>query len=119
MRCSSPATSVSSRPSSHSKRSQKNQPRQDAAGAYALLRRMTTGRWPAWRILGTAAPARDLVVGVEWLRGSEDRYAVATISPDGRSVEWTPCASSGDVLDLLEQVPVHVPVPEGRQREVA
>ena len=103
----------------HTSATQSGQPRPDTTGAYALLRRMTTGRWPVWRILGTAAPARDLVVGVEWLRGSEDRYAVATISLDGTSVEWAPCSSSTDVLDMLEQVPVHVPVPEGRQREVA
>ena len=106
------ATSVSSRPRSSSK---SPQPRPDAAGAYALLRRMTTGRWPIWKILGTAAPARDLIVGVEWLRGSSSRYAVATISPDGRALSWTPCGSSGDVLDRLEQVPG----PEGRAREVA
>jgi hypothetical protein len=120
------ATSVSSRPRSSSKSPRTNQTRPDAAGAYALLRRMTTGRWPLWRVLGTAAPARDLVVGVEWLRGSKGaghRYAVATIGSDGKSVEWTPCASSGDALDMLERVPqvpvLRVPVPEGRQREVA
>lgn len=81
------------------------------SGARALLHRMTCGRWPLWRILGTAAPSRDLIVGVEWLRGSGGgRYAVATISLDGRSVSWVPCGSSGDVLDLLdllERVPAH------------
>jgi hypothetical protein len=102
-----PATSVSARPGSPSQSPQKNQPRQDAAGAYALLRRMSTGRWPIWRILGTAAPARDLIVGVEWLRGSSSRYAVATISPDGRALSWTPCSSSTEAIDLLEQVPAH------------
>jgi hypothetical protein len=83
---------------------------------------MTTGRWPLWRVLGTAAPARDLLVGVEWLRGSKEagsRYAVATISPDGRSISWAPCSGSGDVIDRLEQVPVLVPIPEGRQQRVA
>ena len=113
-----PATSVSARPRSPS---QSPQPR-PAAGAYALLRRMTTGRWPIWRILGTAAPCVDLVVGVEWLRGSSSRYAVATISPDGRALSWTPCGSSGDVLDRLDRVPIRVPIQvpirEGRQ-EVA
>ncbi len=110
-----PATSVSARPRSPSEHPQKNQPRQDAAGAYALLRRMTSGRWPVWKILGTAAPARDLVVGVEWLRGSGSRYAVATISPDGRALSWIPCSNSGDVIDRLEEVPIS----EGRQQEVA
>ena len=109
-----PATSVSSRPRPASKNPQ---PR-PAAGAYALLRRMTCGRWPIWRILGTAAPARDLVVGVEWIRGSGSRYAVAIISPDGRALSWAPCSDSGDVIDRLEQVPVHGPIREGRQ-EVA
>lgn len=106
----------------HSTTTQSGQPRSDAAGAYALLRRMTTGRWPIWRILGTAAPCTSLVVGVEWLRGAGHRYAVATIGSDGKSVEWTPCESSGDALDMLERVPqvpvLRVPVPEGRQREV-
>lgn len=110
-----PATSVSARPVSHSQSPRETQPRSDAAGAYALLRRMTSGRWPIWRILGTAAPARDLIVGVEWLRGSSSRYAVATISPDGRALSWTPCSNSGDVIDRLEEVPIS----EGRQREVA
>lgn len=116
------ATSVSSRPSSLSKRPQ---PRPDAAGAYALLRRMSTGRWPLWRVLGAAASCVDLVVGVEWLRGSNgagSQYAVATISPDGRSISWAPCSGSGDVIDRLGQVPVlvpvHGPIREGRQ-EVA
>ena len=109
-----PATSVSARLRPASQSPQKSQPRADAAGAYALLRRMTTGRWPVWRLLGTAAPARDLIVGVEWLRGSSSRYAVATISPDGRALSWTACESSGDVIDRLEEVPV----PAGR-REVA
>jgi len=108
MRCSSPATSVSARPGSPSKRPQKNQPRQDAAGAYALLRRMTTGRWPLWRVLGTAAPCSSLVVGIEWLRGSKgtsSRFSVATIGSDGKSMEWVPCSSSTDVLDMLERAP--------------
>ena len=111
-----PATSVSARPRPASKNPQ---PRPDASGAYALLRRMTTGRWPIWRILGAAAPCVDLVVGVEWLRGTGDRYAVATISPDGRALSWIPCSNSGDVIDRLEQVPVLVHVPEGRQQRVA
>jgi len=108
-----PATSVSARPSSTSKHPH---PRPDTTGAYALLRRMTTGRWPAWRILGTIPPDRDpvLVAGVEWLRSCDPRFAVVRISLDGRSVKWTPCESSGDVIDLLEER-VHV----AQIREVA
>lgn len=112
----SPATSVSARPHSPSNRTHHKHPRPDSAGAYALLRRMTCGRWPTWRILGTAVPpSRDLIVGVEWLRGASHQYAVATISPDGRALSWTPCSSSQEVIDLLEQDP-QVP---GARREAA
>lgn len=118
MRCSSPATSVSARRHSPSSPARQKHPRPDtagaSAGASALLRRMTCGRWPTWRILGTAAPSRDLIVGVEWLRGASHRYAVATISPDGRALKWTPCSSSEEVIDLLERVPV-----PGSRREAA
>ena len=100
-----PATSVSARPRSPS---QSPQPRPDASGAYALLRRMTTGRWPLWRVLGTAAPCSSLVVGIEWLRGSKgtsSRFSVATIGSDGKSMEWVPCSSSAEAIDLLERLP--------------
>lgn len=111
-----PATSVSARRHSPSKRTHQRAPRQDAARAYALLRRMSTGRWPAWRILGTIPPDRDpvLVVGVEWLRSSDPRFTVVRISLDGRSVNWTLCATSAEVIDLLEDR-VHV----AQIREVA
>lgn len=118
MRCASPATSVSA----HRRQSARLPPprRQDAARARALLRRMSTGRWPAWRILGTIPPDRDpvLVVGVEWLRSSDPRFAVVRISLDGRSVDWTQCATSAEVIDRLEQV-YRDPILDGRQREVA
>ena len=116
MRCASPATSVSA----HRRQSARLPPprRQDAARARALLRRMSTGRWPTWSILGIIPPDRDpvLIVGVEWLRTSDDRFAVLCIGLDGRSVKWTPCATSTEVIALLKERVQHV---VGTMREVA
>lgn len=78
-----PAASVSARPHFSSKPSR-------ALGAYALLRRMSAGRWPLWKILGTRPPDRVLVAAVQWVRGGAPCFAVAHITLDGTEVSWVP-----------------------------
>lgn len=54
-----------------------------------FLLRVSTGRWPLWRIFAVRKLDSSLAVVVEWLRmACEDRYSLVGLSFDPVAMSW-------------------------------
>lgn len=104
-----PATSTSSR---RSRPSQQPDPSRITAhldlrqpserAAYGLLLRLSTGRWPRWRLLAMRRFAGLLLVAVEWCRDRSDlRFSRVTLSLSDLHLRWTDFATSREARQAL------------------
>lgn len=58
---------------------------------HVLLRKLTTGRWPLWRLLSMQRRGDLLLVACEWLRCSAPQpFTVVEVALDRVALSWGP-----------------------------
>jgi hypothetical protein len=76
-----------------------------------LVRRLSSGRWPQWRLLGMRREGQALYAAVEWLRCFDLRpFSVVQVSLDALALRWTDFASAQVARSALN----HVGAPQAR-----
>lgn len=71
---------------------------------YDFLRRMSTGRWPSWGILGVRREGETLYLALEWLRYTDGKYALLEMSVHKLAVSWTYRKTASAALTALGRV---------------
>ena len=104
-----PLASVSSRRHSSSLRSRPvriaaylDLQQESERAVHALLLRLSTGRWPRWRLLAMRRFAGLLLVAVEWCRDRSDlRFSRVTLSLSDLHLRWTDFATAREARQAL------------------
>ena len=71
---------------------------------YDFVRRMSTGRWPSWGILGVRREGKTLYFALEWLRYTDGKYALMEMAVNKIAVCWTPQKTAAAALTALGRV---------------
>jgi hypothetical protein len=78
----------------------------DERAAHDFIRRVCSGRWPMWRLLGMRRHGRMLLLAVEWLRsGRDERFALVRLSLTELAARWHyfPSAAAARATLALEE----------------
>lgn len=71
--------------------------------AVDLVRRMSTGRWPSWRVLGMRRTGQVLLVAVQWLRTRQQPFSLVEVSLVEASLRWRNHSSRQALLVALRR----------------
>lgn len=71
---------------------------------YNFIRRMSTGRWPSWGLLGVCREGDTLYFALEWLRYTDGKYALMEVAVNKIAVSWTPQKTADSALTALGRV---------------
>jgi hypothetical protein len=74
--------------------------------AHDLIRRVSSGRWPMWRLLGMRRREQVLIIAVEWVRSrSAHPYSLIELSLVELALRWRDFSTAADVLAVLAVKP--------------